>query len=78
MAFAGKRGQVAEFTPVDPAALVAPAPRLRLSQRSTEPPPVEDEPGVIVTGQVPPLQAAQPPVPLPVLGDDASANQADR
>lgn len=77
MAFAGKRGQVAEFTPVDPAALVVPAARLRLSQRATEPA-AEDEPGVIVTGQVPALQAAQPPVPLPVLGDDAPAAQADR
>ena len=78
MAFAGKRGQVAEFTPVDPAALVVPAARLRLSQRSTEPPPADDEPGVIVTGQVPALQAAQPPVPLPVLGEDTAANQPER
>jgi hypothetical protein len=80
MAFAGKRGQVAEFTPVDPAGLVAPAVsgRLRLSQRATELPAAEDEPGVIVTGQVPALQAAQPPVPLPVLGDDAPATHADR
>ncbi len=80
MAFAGKRGQVAEFTPVNPGALVAPAVsgRLRLSQRATEPPPAEDEPGEIVTGRVPALQAAQPPVPLPVLGDDAAANHTDR
>jgi hypothetical protein len=80
MAFAGKRGQVAEFTPVDPAALVAPAgsARLRLSQRATEPPPADDEPGVIVTGQLPALQASPQPVQPPVLGEDAAANQADR
>ena len=61
-----------------PPRLLLPAARLRLSQRATEPPPADDEPGVIVTGQVPTLQAAQPPVPLPVLGEDTAANQSAR
>jgi hypothetical protein len=54
MAYSGKRGSTAAFTPVDPAGLGA-----ALSQgsspsqltRRSEPPPVEDEPGTIVQPQ---------------------------
>jgi hypothetical protein len=56
MAYAGKRGgHVAEFTPVDASTLAAlsgtQSSRVRVSERATEPPVVEEEPGIIVPPQ---------------------------
>ncbi|MGD0024531.1 MAG: DUF2865 domain-containing protein, partial [Xanthobacteraceae bacterium] len=54
MAYTGKRGQNAAFTPVDPSTLTAEqnltSSRVRLSRRS-DPPPADDEPGTIVQPQ---------------------------
>jgi hypothetical protein len=74
MEFAGRRGAVAEFTPVDPAVLAASGgpTKLRLSQRAVDAsavaePAAEEEPGVIV-----PRELSQPSAVAPPLADQAA------